>query len=95
MKWIPVSSKTIKFYDFIRSSWQVSAPAITVGNGSLINNTLSPNATAWIEMEIPFIYLPNAMVDEIHTLIRANRLGWSPFFAVPKNRDGFPDIAFT
>jgi saccharopepsin len=96
VKWIPVSNKTFTIFDNdVRSSWQIAASSITVGDGTLVNNTLLPNATAWIETEMPFLFLPGKMVDEIHTLIGARGIGWSPFFSVPMERDEFPDIVFS
>ena len=93
IKWIPLSNKTFTFFD-IRSSWQVSVSSVVVGDGTLVNTTIAPNSTAWVETEMPFIFLPDAMVNEIHTLIHAREIGWSPFYSVPRKRDEFPDIVF-
>jgi hypothetical protein len=88
-----LSNKTFTLLD-VRSSWQISASSVVVGDGTVVNTTIAPNSTAWVETEMPFLLLPDAMVNEIHTLIHAREMGWSPFYWVPRERDEFPDIVF-
>lgn len=95
VKWIPVSNKTVVIADEVRSGWIVAASSVMVGDGTKVNNTVRSNATAWIETEMPFLMLPDTMVDEIHRLIRARQIGWSPFYSVnKKERRSFPELMF-
>ena len=87
VKWVPVSNKTFIHIDrTVHSNSQVSASAATVGDGTLINSTTSANTTSWIEMEFPLLGLPHEMADDIHTLVGARQIGWSPFYSVPMGK---------
>ena len=95
VKWVSVSDKSIDTDEGKLSGWLVEASSVIVGDGTKVNNTVRSNVTAVIETEVSYLHLPNAMVDEIHELIHAMQMGWTPFYSVRKEeRTNFPDLVF-